>query len=123
MFELFKVLTIAAGLGTSLVGAMNPANYQVFVPPQEVVVVAPKPPPPVKKKVVVVPKPPPVECVVAGCGNQLCVKKGDDSTGVSVCLWQSSYECYKTAKCEAQASGSCGWTSTSTLNQCLATAQ
>jgi hypothetical protein len=38
----------------------------------------------------------------------------------STCEWLPEYACYKTATCEKQADGKCGWTQTPTLTACLA---
>ena len=61
-------------------------------------------------------------CVVGGCSGQLCV---DASQGAmaSTCEWTEAYACYKTAMCEKQTDGQCGWTETKELNQCLADAK
>lgn len=59
-------------------------------------------------------------CFVGGCSGQLC---SDQPNMASTCEWTESYACYKTAKCERQASGQCGWTSTPELNMCLAEAR
>lgn len=56
-------------------------------------------------------------CVVGGCSGQLCGEEGDDL--ISTCEWTESYACYRTAKCERQQSGECGWTQTEELNKCL----
>jgi hypothetical protein len=69
------------------------------------------------------PDPDPIEekaCVPGGCSSQLCVEEGD--AGMSTCEWQESYACYKSATCERQADGACGWTETEELTSCLATA-
>ncbi|MFK7987440.1 MAG: Kazal-type serine protease inhibitor domain-containing protein [Sandaracinaceae bacterium] len=58
-----------------------------------------------------------VACRVAGCSGQLCV--GDGEPGFSTCEWHESYACYRSATCEAQADGSCGWTETDELRSCL----
>lgn len=56
-------------------------------------------------------------CYVGGCSSELCTEtKGQ----VSACLYSESYACYRTATCERQPSGSCGWTPTTELNKCLA---
>jgi hypothetical protein len=57
-------------------------------------------------------------CVIGGCSSQLCV---DASQGdmVSTCEYREEYACYKTAACERQSSGRCGWTETPTLKSCL----
>lgn len=56
-------------------------------------------------------------CYVGGCSAQLCSDKPDM---VSTCEYTATYACYKTATCERQASGQCGWTPTEKLTQCLA---
>ena len=56
-------------------------------------------------------------CVTGGCSGELCVEKGNDVA--STCIWDDSYACYKTAKCEVQSDGNCGWTQTLQLQQCL----
>ncbi len=57
-------------------------------------------------------------CVIGGCSSHLCVdaSKGDV---VSTCEWTATYTCYKTATCEKQSTGQCGWTQTEELNQCF----
>jgi hypothetical protein len=59
-------------------------------------------------------------CVPGGCSGQLCVEEGDGA--VSTCEWQEAYACYKSATCERQSDGACGWTETEALTSCLATA-
>ena len=58
-------------------------------------------------------------CVKGGCSGQLC---SDASQGplVSTCEFREEYACYRTARCERQSSGACGWTQTPELMQCLA---
>jgi hypothetical protein len=69
------------------------------------------------------PPPPPTgtgECIVGGCSGQLC---SDDRGGLaSTCEWREEYACYRTAKCERQADGECGWTPSDELTACLAAA-
>ncbi len=56
------------------------------------------------------------KCYVGGCSSQIC----SDKPGViSTCEYTESYACYKTAKCERQVSGQCGWTETASLMACL----
>ncbi|MGH9968831.1 MAG: DUF6748 domain-containing protein [Pyrinomonadaceae bacterium] len=55
-------------------------------------------------------------CIRTGCGNQVCAEE----PVISTCEWRPEYECYKTAKCERQANGSCGYTQTARLKSCLA---
>ena len=56
------------------------------------------------------------KCYVGGCSAQLCTSQPD---AVSTCEYTASYACYKSAKCERQTSGQCGWTSTPELSACL----
>lgn len=75
---------------------------------------------PVRKPLLSVPTKPIVQssCVVGGCSNQLCV---DSASGpvVSTCEYSESYACYKTATCERQTTGQCGWTQAPELKQCI----
>lgn len=59
------------------------------------------------------------KCVVGGCSGELCV---DASLGgvASVCIYREEYACYKSAKCERQQDGRCGWTQTDELASCIA---
>lgn len=63
------------------------------------------------------------DCMVGGCSGQLCVEESDEDGMVSTCEYTEAYACYKTAKCEVQASGTCGWTQTPELTSCLDSAQ
>jgi len=65
--------------------------------------------------------PAPARCVVAGCSNQLCIEESEARAGggVSTCEYRAEYACYAEATCARQASGQCGWTQTSALQQCL----
>lgn len=56
------------------------------------------------------------KCFVGGCSAQLCT---DDPGAVSTCEYRAEYACYKTARCERQPGGQCGWTETSKLKACL----
>lgn len=55
-------------------------------------------------------------CFVGGCSNQLC---GDQPGAISTCEYRAEYACYKTARCERQENGQCGWTQTVELTSCL----
>ncbi|HLC82763.1 MAG TPA: hypothetical protein VJI69_02965, partial [Bacteroidia bacterium] len=60
----------------------------------------------------------PTGCVVTGCSGQVCA-----STQVATtCEYKDEYACYKTAVCEKQADGKCGWTMTDELKFCLGNA-
>jgi hypothetical protein len=57
-------------------------------------------------------------CRLGGCSGQLCL--GPDSPDrVTTCEVRPEYACYRSAVCEAQASGACGWTETAELEACL----
>jgi hypothetical protein len=58
-------------------------------------------------------------CKVGGCSNQIC----SDTVVASTCEYSPGYACYKTASCERQPDGRCGWTMTSILAQCLQNAR
>lgn len=55
-------------------------------------------------------------CYIGGCSGQIC---SDKEGVVSTCEYKEEYSCYKTAKCERQPNGQCGWTQTSALQACL----
>lgn len=55
-------------------------------------------------------------CFVGGCSQQLC---SDQPNMASTCEWTASYACYKSAKCERQPNGQCGWTPSAELAMCL----
>ncbi len=57
-------------------------------------------------------------CRIGGCSGELC----SDQVLVSACIWRPEFACYRTATCEPQASGECGWTMTRGLAACLACA-
>lgn len=61
-------------------------------------------------------------CKVAGCSGQLCV---DAAMGdmVTTCEYREEYDCYKTARCEKQSTGVCGWTVDPALDACIKKAQ
>lgn len=59
-----------------------------------------------------------VSCRVGGCSGELCI--GDGDPGISICIWREEYRCYRGATCEQQRDGSCGWTRTDALTECLA---
>lgn len=54
-------------------------------------------------------------CFKTGCSRQVC----SDEEVVTTCEYRTEYECYKTAKCERQANGKCGFTDTPELRRCL----
>jgi hypothetical protein len=56
------------------------------------------------------------DCYVGGCSAQIC---SDQKDVVSNCEFKNEYACYKTATCERQTNGQCGWTQTPALVSCL----
>lgn len=59
------------------------------------------------------------ECVVSGCSGQLCLDKDTAQDVFTTCEWKEEYGCYREAKCTEQEDGTCGWTKTSELSECL----
>jgi hypothetical protein len=57
-------------------------------------------------------------CYRGGCSNELCT---DRPGAVSPCIWKPQFRCYKSAACERQPNGSCDFSPTPDLKQCLAT--
>ncbi len=55
------------------------------------------------------------ECRATGCSGQICAEEEIMTT----CEFLPEYACYKTAKCERQSDGQCGWTSSEKLVVCL----
>ena len=63
-----------------------------------------------------VPEPKPISgCVVSGCSSEICAEE----EVISICLFRPEYECYRTATCERQLDGECGWTMTDELIDCV----
>jgi len=54
-------------------------------------------------------------CRTTGCSGEIC----SDKDVVSACIFRPEFICYKSARCERQVNGSCGWTETSALKLCL----
>jgi hypothetical protein len=54
-------------------------------------------------------------CRPTGCSGQVC----SDMDIITTCEYTAAYACYKTARCERQADGQCGWTQTAELESCL----
>ncbi|MDO8521450.1 MAG: hypothetical protein Q7S52_05010 [bacterium] len=63
------------------------------------------------------PKPSLGECVIGGCSGEICSDKPDMA---SICIYREEYACYRTATCERQLDGMCGWNKTKELESCLA---
>jgi hypothetical protein len=68
------------------------------------------------------PQPPPGQpggaqtCIKTGCSGTVCASE----EMVSTCEYKPEYACYKTATCEWQANGGCGWRENAELTACLA---
>lgn len=60
-------------------------------------------------------------CKPTGCSGQLCVDEAEGQV-VTTCEYKAEYSCYKTAKCERQEDGKCGWTPSEELVTCLSQA-
>jgi eight-cysteine-cluster-containing protein len=56
-------------------------------------------------------------CARTGCSGNLCAPAGE--TVISTCVWKEEYACYKSARCEKQSDGKCGWTPSTSLSGCL----
>jgi eight-cysteine-cluster-containing protein len=59
-------------------------------------------------------------CHVGGCSAQVCSERDDV---VTTCEYRREYGCYRTARCEPQADGQCGWTQTPELTACIEAAR
>lgn len=63
---------------------------------------------------------PSAKCYIGGCSQQLCT---DQPGAMSTCEYRPIYACYKTATCEQQTNGQCGWTQTPELVACVQNAE
>jgi hypothetical protein len=108
------VLVILGGAGF-LVFQSNPDNTEPGIPSP-----VPSPEPLPTSPPMPEPEPaPPVSagsCYVGGCSGQIC---SDQEGAISTCEYREEYACYKSARCERQPDGECGWTQTPTLFACL----
>ncbi|MDP2598557.1 MAG: Gmad2 immunoglobulin-like domain-containing protein [Candidatus Liptonbacteria bacterium] len=55
------------------------------------------------------------QCKATGCSGEVC----SDQDVITNCVFLPQYSCYRTARCERQPSGECGWTQTPELSRCL----
>ncbi len=62
-------------------------------------------------------KSPPAPCYVGGCSSHVCSASKNVMT---TCEFRPEYACYRTATCERDATGACGWKKTPALTSCLA---
>lgn len=88
-------------------------NGATFVEPVSNPISAPSPTP-----TSTLPQQPATGCIIGGCSRELCT---DASAGamMSSCIFRAEFACYKTATCERQSNGVCGWTPTPSLKSCL----
>lgn len=63
------------------------------------------------------PQPEAKSCVVSGCSGQVC----SEGQAITTCIWREEYACYRSARCERDAAGKCGWRRTEELQACLET--
>ncbi|MDP3645643.1 MAG: hypothetical protein Q8R25_00995 [bacterium] len=61
-------------------------------------------------------------CAIAGCSGEICTEASEASGVVSACVYLPEFSCYKTARCERQGDGKCGWLQTTELSTCIAAA-
>jgi hypothetical protein len=54
-------------------------------------------------------------CRLSGCSREIC----SDHDVITPCIWRPEFGCYKTALCEVQPDGKCGWTMTAELKACV----
>lgn len=54
------------------------------------------------------------DCTVTGCSGQVCAEEDVMTT----CEYREEYACYRSARCERQKNGECGWTETVGLRAC-----
>lgn len=86
--------------------------------PEPVPIPAPIPSPEPTPAPTPVPPPGPIgggSCHPSGCSGQIC----SDQDVITDCMYRPEYACYKSATCERQADGKCGWTMTVELRACL----
>lgn len=57
-------------------------------------------------------------CRTGGCNSEIC-ESALGETMSTICEIREEYACYKTAKCERQEDGKCGWTMSKELEKCL----
>ena len=61
-------------------------------------------------------------CKVGGCSGEICSEASVAGDLVTNCIYTPQFACYKTARCERQTTGKCGWSQTPELQSCIATA-
>jgi hypothetical protein len=56
-------------------------------------------------------------CAVGGCYLDMCADSMANFP--DICSYVEAFQCYRTATCERQDNGKCGWTATEELVSCL----
>lgn len=62
-----------------------------------------------------VPSEPPPACVATGCSHTQC----EPTPVADACVWEPAAACYRQATCGVREDGTCGWTPTTELTDCL----
>ena len=59
-------------------------------------------------------------CMITGCSGTGCTETEEfqQQPYTTSCEWKSEYACFRTARCERQSDGRCGWTKTLQLQTC-----
>jgi hypothetical protein len=65
------------------------------------------------------PEPQTSACAKGGCSGTLCLEESKVNEIATTCEFKPEYACYRTASCERQANGQCGFTQTPELAACL----
>lgn len=58
------------------------------------------------------------DCIVSGCSGEVCVDASEGGV-FTTCVFKPEFACYRSARCERQSDGGCGWTETPELLTCL----
>lgn len=65
-----------------------------------------------------IPLVPAEECLITGCNQEIC--SDVEQPKVGICLWKPEYACYhQFGICEKDLNGTCSWTQTEQLLECL----
>lgn len=100
--------------GNSILVKLTPSQPQVTTPPLT------NSPIPTKPTSITLPTQAATQatCKRSGCSGQLCVDIDADDV-ITTCEYRPEYSCYQEAPCEKQPNGSCGFTPSTALTQCL----
>jgi eight-cysteine-cluster-containing protein len=58
-------------------------------------------------------------CAIGGCSGEICGEASEADNLVSTCIYKEEFQCYKSARCERQTTGKCGWTLSADTVVCL----